>query len=94
MMDLYSFLAIYLVVINILSLLMFGYDKFKAKRNGWRIPESRFLILGLLGGAVGIYLGMRIFRHKTKHTLFVLGIPLLMVVNLVIIYYLIRGLLV
>ncbi len=93
MVDFYSLLAIYLVIINILSLLMFGYDKLKAKRNGWRIPESRFLVLGLLGGAVGIYIGMRLFRHKTQHTLFVLGIPLLMVLNLVVIYYLIRGLL-
>lgn len=93
MVDFYSLLAAYLVIINILSLLMFGYDKLKAKKNGWRIPESRFLVLGFLGGAVGIYIGMKIFRHKTKHMLFVLGIPLLMVLNLVIIYYLIRGLL-
>ncbi len=93
MVDFYSLLAAYLIIINILSLLMFGYDKLKAKKNGWRIPESRFFILGLLGGAVGIYTGMRIFRHKTKHMLFIVGIPLLVVLNLVIIYYLIRGLL-
>lgn len=93
MIDFYSLLAAYLVIINILSVLMFGYDKLKAKKNGWRIPESRFLVLGLLGGAVGIYIGMRIFRHKTKHMLFIVGIPLLMVLNLVIIYYLIRSLL-
>ncbi|KUO59471.1 MAG: hypothetical protein APF84_19390 [Gracilibacter sp. BRH_c7a] len=93
MIDFYSFLAAYLAIINILSFLMFGYDKFKAKRDGWRIPERRFLVLGLLGGAIGLYLGMRIFRHKTRHRLFVFGIPLLMTLNLIIIYYLIRDLL-
>lgn len=86
--ELYSLLTTYLVIINVLGFLMFGYDKLKAKRSGWRIPESRFLFIGLLGGAAGIYLGMKLFRHKTRHNLFVFGIPVLMVLNIVMFYYL------
>ena len=91
-MDYLSFLTGYFLVINLFSFLMFGYDKFKAKRNGWRIPERRFLYLGMLGGAAGVYVGMRVFRHKTRHTSFVYGIPILMALNLVLFYYLLRSL--
>ncbi len=65
-----------------------GYDKYKAKKNKWRIPEKRLYLIALIGGGVGIYIGMKKFRHKTKHFWFNYGIPFLIVCN-IIIYYLI-----
>lgn len=91
-MDYFSLLTGYFLSINIISFLMFGYDKLKAKRNGWRIPERRFFYLGLLGGAAGVYVGMRVFRHKTRHALFIYGIPILVALNIVLFYYLLRSL--
>jgi uncharacterized membrane protein YsdA (DUF1294 family) len=84
----YNFLGIFLLVINLFGFLTVGLDKAKAKRDRWRIPEKHFFIVSVLGGAVGVYLGMKLFRHKTKHKKFVYGIPILIVLNLVSIYYL------
>lgn len=63
-----------------------GYDKMQAKRNRWRIKEKTLLILALAGGAIGAYFGMKIFRHKTKHNLFRLGLPLLVLLNVYLFY--------
>ncbi|WP_341534048.1 DUF1294 domain-containing protein [Sporosalibacterium faouarense] len=79
----------YIFILNLTSYIMTGYDKKKARTYGWRVPEKRFFILAFLGGATGIYLGMKKFRHKTKHGLFVYGIPLIILLNLVVYYYLI-----
>jgi len=76
-----SFLAL-----NILGFLMTSFDKHQAKSGRWRVPEKRFFILGLLGGATGILIGMKVVRHKTKHSLFTIGMPLLVVVNLIFYY--------
>jgi len=81
-------LAIYLLVINCLGFLMVWADKRKARRNRWRIAEKRFFQLALLGGALGVYLGMRAFRHKTQHRLFTLGIPTLALLNVAALGYL------
>ncbi|CZQ84866.1 Hypothetical protein Tpal_552 [Trichococcus palustris] len=61
---------IYLIVVNLALFGMMGIDKEKAKKHAWRIPEKNLLLLGLLGGGLGGLLGMRFFRHKTKHTYF------------------------
>lgn len=81
-----KYLEIWLALINLSALLMVGYDKHQAKANLWRVPESRFFLLALLGGAAGVFAGMRAFRHKTKHPLFTLGIPVMLVINLVCLY--------
>ncbi len=86
--DLQSYFLIYILVINALSFLTVGVDKLKAKRRKWRIPESRFFIFGLLGGASGVYLGMQLFRHKTQHRKFTIGIPVLIILNVICLYYL------
>lgn len=65
-----------------------GYDKRQAIKGRWRTPEARFFLFALFGGAIGIYAGMQVWRHKTKHTSFRLGIPFLIIVN-VVCYYLI-----
>ena len=68
-----EFYSGYLVVIGLMSFISFvlyGVDKFKAKRNLWRIKESVLLLFGFLGGAVGALVGMNLFHHKTKHWYF------------------------
>jgi len=70
-----------LIAINILGFILMGYDKLKAKNRGWRIPELNLFIVAFLGGAAGIFLGMQLFRHKTKHYSYMLGIPLLFCLN-------------
>lgn len=67
------YLSFYLALLSFASLVAFvayGIDKFKAKRELWRIPESFLLGVGLCGGAVGALLGMKAFHHKTKHWYF------------------------
>lgn len=80
--------SIYLFVINLVTFAAMGIDKSKAKRGRWRIPEKTLFLLALIGGALGGIIGMRVFRHKTKHWTFKIGFPLLLILNLAVIYYL------
>ena len=68
-------IILYLIGINVITLLVYGLDKWKAKRDAWRISESMLLLLAAAGGSVGALLGMQIFRHKTKHVKFTVGVP-------------------
>lgn len=73
----------YLILINLLAFALFGIDKGKARRKAWRIPEATLFLFAFLYGALGAFLGMRLFHHKTLHTKFRIGIPLLMTVQLI-----------
>ena len=73
---------IYYLVINLVGLIIMGVDKRKAIKGAYRIPEATLFCTALLGGALGTTLGMRIFRHKTKHWYFVIGMPLILIVQL------------
>jgi len=84
-------LVFVLVALNIFCFFLVKIDKIKAKRHQWRIPERTFFILAFLGGALGVYSGMRLFRHKTKHIYFSWGMVLLIVFHGAIIYYLLPG---
>lgn len=86
------FLAIYIIFINVAGFAVVFYDKKMAKTGGWRVPEKRLFVLAVIGGAVGIYAGMKRFRHKTRHLIFVYGIPLLMLLNLIAFYFLAKAL--
>lgn len=68
----------YLIGINVLTFLIYGIDKWKAKRDKWRIPEATLLILAAIGGSIGALLGMSVFHHKTKHRTFIIGVPLIL----------------
>ena len=76
--------TIYLVFINILAFVLMGADKAKAKRNAWRIPEKTLFLSAILGGSIGAILGMQLFRHKTRHRSFVLGMPAILAAQVVI----------
>lgn len=78
----------YLVVINVITFGLYGLDKYRAMNNMWRIPEKTLLGAAAVGGAYGAYLGMRIFHHKTKHLIFQIGVPIMM---LVWIYFITKG---
>ena len=79
-------LTLYLVVINIAAFAMMGIDKKRAKKHKWRIPETRLFASALMGGGLGAVTGMYFFRHKTKRWYFVVGMPLIMILNFAIIY--------
>ena len=71
--------AIYLAAINVATFVVYGVDKLKARRGRRRISEAALLLLALLGGSLGAWLGMKAWHHKTLHKRFSYGIPLMMV---------------
>ena len=75
-------LAVWLIAINLVTFAVYGADKRRARRGAWRVPEKTLFLLPLLGGSVGALLGMRVFRHKTKHWYFVWGIPLILLAQI------------
>lgn len=81
-------LLIYLVIINAAGFCFMLIDKHRAKQNLWRIPEKTLLITAVLGGSLGVLMGMRIFRHKTLHLKFSLGVPALLILHIVILIFL------
>lgn len=86
-----KFLIVYLIVMNFAAFSVMGVDKQYAKRKDRRIPEKRMFLLALIGGAAGVWLGMRYWRHKTLHGTFTIGIPLLFVLNVLCVYLLVTG---
>lgn len=77
-------LALYLLIINALAFLLMLLDKYKARKNLWRIPEATLMGVAALGGSIGALAGMYLVRHKTQHPKFTLGIPLLLAIQMVI----------
>lgn len=84
------FIFIYLILINLFAIFVMYSDKRKARKAYWRIPEQRLFIIALLFGSLGILVGMKLFRHKTRHFKFVYGIPIILIVQIFIIYKLIE----
>ena len=82
---------IYLIVINVATFLTYGIDKWKAKRAKWRIREAALLMLAVLGGSVGAWLGMKVWHHKTQHKKFKFGVPAIIVVQLALGAFLLYG---
>ncbi len=72
----------YLVLINIVTFIVFGVDKAKAKNHSWRVPEKTLFLLAIIGGSVGAIVGMQTFRHKTRKWYFAFGIPAILIVQL------------
>lgn len=75
-------LAIYLVIINLTGFILMGADKRKARLGNWRIPEKAFFIVSIIGGSLGSWAGMYVFRHKTRHWYFVVFMPLIFFAHL------------
>ena len=81
----------YLVIMNIIGLAVMGIDKSKAKRHAWRIPEKVLFLVSILGGSAGTWAGMYLFRHKTKHWYFVIGMPVIFFLHIAVAVYIWRG---
>ena len=77
-----KYLLLYLLIINAAGFLLMLIDKWKAKKNRWRIPEATLMTVALLGGSIGSLLGMYTVRHKTMHLKFVVGIPVILVLQI------------
>ena len=85
-------MGIYLVLVNAAGFSLMLADKNRAKKKLWRVPEAVLFTLALLGGSLGIWAGMYLGRHKTRHLKFVVGIPLILIVQVVIgIYFMKLG---
>ncbi len=82
-------LVIYFFIINLFAIFLMKYDKVKAINNQYRVSEKTLFLIALILGGIGIYIGMYLFRHKTKHVKFTVGIPLIIILNILTIYYLI-----
>lgn len=74
-------LTVCLAGINLIAFIIYGVDKWKARRNKWRIPEATLLGLAVIGGSVGALVGMFVFHHKTHHMKFKFGVPLILAVQ-------------
>lgn len=89
-MDGMKLFAIYLVVMNVLGVAVMWSDKKRARLHRWRIPEKVLFGVSLLGGSAGTWAGMYLFRHKTKHWYFVVGMPIILVCQAALAIYLMR----
>lgn len=82
-------LYIYLVIINAISFILMLVDKYKARKNLWRIPEATLMGFAAAGGSIGALAGMYLVRHKTKHLKFTVGIPIFLFAHILIAIWLI-----
>lgn len=83
-------MIIYLITINAIAFILMLADKYRARKNLWRIPEKVLLGAALLGGSLGATAGMYAVRHKTKHAIFAIGLPLMLIVHILIILAFLR----
>jgi uncharacterized membrane protein YsdA (DUF1294 family) len=83
-------IAILLLVLNAITFFVYGIDKWKAKKGKWRISEATLLILAIIGGSIGSWLGIKVWHHKTMHKKFKYGVPAIIVLQLIAVaaYYL------
>ena len=77
----------YLVIINMIGIIVMGVDKHKSRTHAWRISEKSLFLVSVLGGSIGTWAGMYLFRHKTKHWYFVIGMPLILMIQIGVAVY-------
>lgn len=75
---------IYLAVVNLVTFFLYGIDKWKAKRSKWRIEESTLLWWAAFGGSIGALLGMKTWHHKSRHKKFTIGVPAILIAQLIV----------
>lgn len=88
MHTLHNILTYYLLVINPITFIVYGVDKYKAKKAKWRISEATLLLMAAIGGSIGAWLGMKAWHHKTLHKKFKYGIPAILLLQIIAIIYL------
>lgn len=88
MMTLSNLILVAAAAMNLVSFASFGIDKYRARHEQWRIPESTLLMLSFFGGAIGAFVGMRLFHHKTQHKKFTILVPLFALAQIAAVFYL------
>lgn len=88
MHTLHNILTYYLLAINFITFIVYGVDKYKAKKAKWRISEATLLLMAAIGGSIGAWLGMKVWHHKTLHKKFKYGIPAILLLQIIAIIYL------
>ena len=83
-------ILLYLLIVNALAFVLMLVDKRKAQKKLWRIPEATLLLSAAIGGSIGSLAGMYTFRHKTKHLKFTLGVPAILIGQILLVFLLIR----
>ena len=78
----------FLLAVNIATFLLYGIDKYKAKKGRWRISEATLLVMAVIGGSIGAWAGMRLWHHKTMHKKFKYGIPIIIIIQVALAVYL------
>lgn len=82
-----SLFVVYLMIVNVSSFIVYGIDKYKAKKGKWRIPETTLLLLAVMGGSVGALAGIKVLHHKTMHNKFKYGIPFIIFAQIAMVLY-------
>lgn len=85
-MDVITLLTSYLAMINFIGFALMGIDKYRAKKRAFRIPEATLFIVAIIGGSAGSLIGMYLFRHKTRHRSFVFGMPLILLLQIALVF--------
>lgn len=80
----WKILAVWLLITNLTGFMQMYIDKRRAQKDKWRIPEKRLFLVAAIGGSIGSIIGMQVFRHKTKHKSFVIGMPAILVAQVVL----------
>lgn len=81
----FKWLIVYILIVNIYGLYVVWSDKRRARKGEWRIPEKQIWITSLIGGSIGVYITMKKIRHKTQHTSFMIGIPFIIILQIIVV---------
>ena len=81
----------YLLAVNIVTFILYGIDKYKAKKGKWRISEATLLTMAAIGGSIGAWAGMRLWHHKKMHKKFKYGIPVIIILQVALAVYLLTN---
>ena len=84
-MNVYIVIALYLIIVNIVGFALMGNDKKRARKHMFRIPEAALFTVAIIGGSLGSIIGMKVFRHKTRHWYFTYGIPFILLLQIAVI---------
>lgn len=90
-MNVIFLITIYLIAVNLAGFALMGFDKWKARKHAWRIPEATLFIVALIGGSIGSILGMQLFRHKTRRWYFVYGMPAILLLQIALVFLLMKA---
>ncbi|MBO4679288.1 MAG: DUF1294 domain-containing protein [Lachnospiraceae bacterium] len=90
-METVIWIVVYFAAVNLFGFASMGIDKYRAQNHKWRISEAMLFFFAIIGGSVGSIAGMRFFRHKTKHKLFTIGLPIVLIIQILLILYLWLG---